>query len=64
MIFQRSFFLFLNENVCCDPSLEPCRQDGSNDGSQNVFLLELSCRHGSNDGSQNVFLWKNLANYP
>ena len=32
------FFLFLNENICCDPSLEPSRRDGSNDGSQNMFL--------------------------
>ena len=25
-------------NRCCDPSLEPSRQDGSNNGSQNLFL--------------------------
>ena len=31
-------FLFLNGNIWCDPSLEPARQDGSNDGSQNMFL--------------------------
>ena len=31
------FFLFLNENVCCDPSLEPSRRDGSNGGSQHTF---------------------------
>ena len=31
-------FLFLNENICCDPSLEPSRRDGSNDESQNMFL--------------------------
>ena len=30
-------FLFLNKNICCDPSLEPSQQDGSNDGSQNIF---------------------------
>ena len=35
-IIQRYFFLFLNENICCDPSLEPSRRDGSNDGSQNM----------------------------
>ena len=28
-----NFFLFLVENICCDPSLEPSRRDGSNDGS-------------------------------
>ena len=32
------FFLFLIENICCGPSLEPSRRDGSNDGSQNMFL--------------------------
>ena len=32
------FSLFLNENISCDPSLEPSRRDGSNDGSQNMFL--------------------------
>ena len=36
-IIQRYFFLFLNENVCCDPSLEPSRGDNSNSGSQEVF---------------------------
>ena len=29
--------LFLNKNICCDPSLEPSRRDGSNDGSQHKF---------------------------
>ena len=24
--------------TCCDPSLEPSQRDGSNDGSQNLFL--------------------------
>ena len=37
-IIQRQFFLFLNENICCDPSLEPSQRDGSKDGSQNMFL--------------------------
>ena len=31
-IIQRQFFLFLNKNICCDSSLEPSQQDGSNDG--------------------------------
>ena len=34
---SKKFSLFLNENVCCDPSLEPSQQDGSNDGSQHTF---------------------------
>ena len=37
-IIQRLYFLFLNENICCDPSLEPSQRDGSNDGSQTMFL--------------------------
>ena len=28
----------LNENICCDPSLGPSQCDGSNDGTQNMFL--------------------------
>ena len=32
--------LFLNENICCDPSLEPSRRDGSNDRPQNMFLMD------------------------
>ena len=27
---DKIFFLFLYENICCDPSLEPSRRDGSN----------------------------------
>ena len=26
------FFLFLKENICCDPSLEPSQLDGFNAG--------------------------------
>ena len=37
-IIQIYFFLFLNEKICCDPSLEPSRRDGSNNGSQNTFV--------------------------
>ena len=29
--------LFFNENVYCDPSLEPSQRDGSNDWSQHTF---------------------------
>ena len=29
--------LFLNENICCDPSLESSQRDCSNDASQNMF---------------------------
>ena len=30
-------FLFLNENIYCDVSLEPSRRDGSNDGLRKCF---------------------------
>ena len=38
-IEENSFliFLFLKGNICCVPSLEPSRRDGSNDGSHNMF---------------------------
>ena len=35
-IIQNYFFLFLNENICCYPSLEPSQRDGSHDWSQNM----------------------------
>ena len=35
---SKIFFLFLNENICCDPFLERSQRDGSNDGSQNMLL--------------------------
>ena len=34
------FFLFLMETICCDPSSEPSRRDGSDEGLQHMF----SCR--------------------
>ena len=54
-------------NICCDPLLEPSRQDGSNEGSQHMFSLrnmknifELpskppliwSCNNDSNDNQK------------
>ena len=38
---SKIIFLFFNENICCDPSLEPSGRDGCNDGSQNMFLWEI-----------------------
>ena len=35
---SKIIFLFLNENISCDPSLEPSGHDCSNDGSHNVFM--------------------------
>ena len=37
-INQKKKFLFLNENICCDPSLEPSQRDGFNEGPQYMFL--------------------------
>ena len=30
-------FLISQQKICCDPSLEPSRRDGSNDVSQHTF---------------------------
>ena len=32
------FFLFLNENICCDSSLEQSLRDCSNEGLQNMLI--------------------------
>ena len=34
---SKIFFLFLHENICRDPSLEPSKRDGSNAGSLHTF---------------------------
>ena len=36
------FFLFLTEIICCDPSYEPSRRDGSDEGSQHMFLCRIN----------------------
>ena len=38
MIIYGYFFLFLIETIVCDPSSEPSRRDGSDEGSQHRFL--------------------------
>ena len=48
-------FLFLNENLHCDPLLEPSQCDPS---------LEPSQQDGSNEGSQYMFLCRSNRNYP
>ena len=30
----------LSLNICCDPSIEPSRRDGSNEGSQDLFIVK------------------------
>ena len=32
--------IFFHKNIFCDPSLESSRRDGSNEGSQHMFLLK------------------------
>ena len=39
-IILRLFFLFQNKNICCDPSLEPTRGGGFNEGSKTYVYLE------------------------
>ena len=41
MIIERHFFLFLIESICCDPSSEPSRRDGSDKGSQHMFVCRM-----------------------
>ena len=35
---SKIIFPISQQNISCDPSLESSSQDGSNDGSQNMFL--------------------------
>ena len=41
MITNGYFFLFLIE-ITCDPSSEPSRRDGSDEGSQQRFCAEMT----------------------
>ena len=36
---SKVIFLFLNENICCDPSFERSHPNSSNEGSQHVVSL-------------------------
>ena len=38
MITEEKLFLFVIETICCDPSSELSRQDGSDEGSQHICL--------------------------
>ena len=35
-------FSFLTKTICCDPSSEPSQRDSSDEGSQYMFLAELT----------------------
>ena len=37
--YRDNLGLIFHKNLCCDPSLEMSCQDGSNKGSQHMFLL-------------------------
>ena len=39
MIIRDTFLLILHKNICCDPSSEPSRQDGSDEGSQHMVSI-------------------------
>ena len=42
MIFEVLIFLFLNETICCDPSSEPSRRDGIDEGHYICFCAEVT----------------------
>ena len=37
-LLRDNFFLFLIETICCDPSSGPSHRDGSDEGSQHMFI--------------------------
>ena len=39
MIIRDNFLLILHKNVCCDPSTEPSRRDGSDEASQHMVSM-------------------------
>ena len=47
MITERLFFLFLIETICCDPSSELSRRDGSDEGSQHMVLCRINKNYPS-----------------
>ena len=44
-IIKGKFSIFLRKNIFCDLSLEPSHRDGSNGGSQHMFLLTNKKRY-------------------
>ena len=45
-------------NVFCDPSLEPPRGDGSNEGSQHMFSLGNNKKLSLNYHQYPLFIWR------
>ena len=39
MIIRDNICLFWIKNICCDPSSEPSRRDGSDEGSQHMISV-------------------------
>ena len=39
MIIEGQFFLFLTETICCDPTSEQSHCDGSDEGSQFMYVF-------------------------
>ena len=39
MIIRDNILLILHKNIGCDPSSEPSRRDGSDEGSQHMVLM-------------------------
>ena len=39
LLRNKNLLSLLSKNICCDPSLEPSHRNGSNEGSQHMFLL-------------------------
>ena len=45
MIIEGYFFLCLIETICCDPSSEPSRRDGSGEGPQHMLLYRTNKKY-------------------
>ena len=47
MIIKDDFLLLLHKNICCDPSSEPSRRDGSDEGSQHMVSMRNKINYPS-----------------
>ena len=58
---EPSLCIYFHKNIFCDPSLEPSHQDGSNDGSQNMFNGAISVtKYVLWNNMEKCVLWNNL----
>ena len=44
-LISHPFFLFLIQTIYCDPLSEPSHGDGSDEGSQHMFLCRFDKNH-------------------